>query len=664
VLLPVIALVVTESAGVTHLFRGRPGTSDINKSGSDPQAKARAGWSGWLADAPPPAFAPFEVAQARAHQEAWAKYLGVPVEFTNGIGMKFTIIPPGKFAMGSSNEEIVFWLRQKVDGWVKERVPGEGPQHEVEITHAFYMGQTEVTVGQFRLFVKAKGYKTLAKREGRAYRHFPNGEWKMDADANWLNPGFAQTDDHPVVCVSWNDAVEFCNWLSKQEGKMYCLPTEAEWEYSCRAGSKGGWSFGDNEGELLNYARIGRNSQRHTWPVAGLKENAWGLHDMHGNVAEWCQDVYNANYYKTSPPKDPPGPGPGGDCVVRGGSWVVAPVDCRSAFRSFDDPDRGDDCIGFRVVLVVSPRTSVRTEDGAKDKPSSPAIAPFTDADVQRIAALPAAEQVEEVRKELMRRNPDFDGKMEHKIEGGVVTEFKIVTDKVTDIAPIRVWSALRVLECSGTWTKEPNGLLADLTPLEGMKLADLTHLDLSHTKVTDAGLAHFKDCKTLTFLDLGSTRVSDAGLIHFKDCKNLTVLYLYWTNVGDAGLVHFQDCKELTRLSLAHTKLSDMGLAHFKNCKNLTHLDFNHTQVGDAGLAHFKGMPLMSLWIDDTGITDLTPLRGMPLQEIHLTPKNITQGLDILRAMKSLKTIGIDFNHAWPAAEFWERYDKGEFKE
>ena len=100
-----------------------------------------------------------------------------------------------------------------------------------------------------------------------------------------------------------------------------------------------------------------------------------------------------------------------------------------------------------------------RTESGAKDKPSSPAIAPFTDADVQRIAALPAAEQVEEVRKELMRRNPGFDGKVEHKIEDGVVTEFRIVTDKVTDIAPIRVFNALRVLECSGTiLTTSPTG--------------------------------------------------------------------------------------------------------------------------------------------------------------------------------------------------------------
>jgi hypothetical protein len=131
-----------------------------------------------------------------------------------------------------------------------------------------------------------------------------------------------------------------------------------------------------------------------------------------------------------------------------------------------------------------------------------------------------------------------------------------------------------------------------------------------------------------------------------------------------DTGLAHFKDCKNLGHLFLSGTKVSDVGLAHFKDCKSLTHLYLDHTQVGDAGLAHFKGMPLKSLWIDDTGITDLTPLQGMPLEVIRLTPKNITRGLDNLRDMKSLKTIAIDRNHSWPAAEFWELYGKGEFKE
>jgi serine/threonine protein kinase len=149
-------------------------------------------------------------------QEASAKQLGIPAETINSIGMKLRFIPPGKFTMGSSKEEIDFWLRQRNDDFFKERVLSESPQHEVEITHPFYMSRTEVTVGQFRQFVKTTGYQTQAEREGGAWRPVQNGE--LDANTNWLNPGFTQTDAHPLVCVSWNDAVEFCNWLTVQRG--------------------------------------------------------------------------------------------------------------------------------------------------------------------------------------------------------------------------------------------------------------------------------------------------------------------------------------------------------------------------------------------------------------------------------------------------------------
>jgi formylglycine-generating enzyme required for sulfatase activity/Leucine-rich repeat (LRR) protein len=649
VLLPLIALAVTEFAGVTHLFRGR-------------QAMGGASWNGSQADAPPAAIAPFAAAQARAHQEAWAKYIDVPVEFTNSIGMKFRLIPPGEFTMGSSREEIASSLKQG-DWWVNERLPGERPPHLVEITRAFYLGQTNVTVGQFRKFVNATGYKTQAEQLGGALRWFPDGHWGMDPDSNWPNPGFAQTDEHPVVCVSWNDAAEFCNWLSKQEEKAYRLSTEAEWEYSCRAGSTTRWSFGDNEGDLFNYGRFGSSLQGPTSPVGGLKENSWGLHDMHGNAWEWCQDVYDANYYRTSPPKDPAGPADGKHRVARGGTFSSPPVICRCAFRGHEDPDHRDNTCGFRVVLQVSPFAGLRTESRRKDQPSSPAKSPFTDADIRRIGALPAAQQIEEVRKDLIRRNPGFDGEVGHKIEDGVVTELKIVTDQVTDIAPIRVFNALRVLDCRGTSDSNgPRGRLADLTPLDGMHLANLTDLNLQDTKVSDAGMVYFKDCKDLRNLSLSYTKVTDAGMVYFKDCKNLTILVLALTKVTDAGLANFSDCKNLTFLGLGSTRVSDAGMIHFKDCKGLTQIYLDRTNVGDACLANFKDIPLGLLWIDHTGITDLTPLHDMPLKEIRLTPKNITRGLDTLREMKNIKTIGIDYEQSWPAAKFWQRHDRGEF--
>jgi formylglycine-generating enzyme required for sulfatase activity len=569
-------------------------------------------------------------AQARAHQEAWAKYLGVQAESTNTLGMKLRLIPPGKFMMGSSQEEIDFWLKQNDDDWARKRLPGEGPQHEVEITQPFCIGQTEVTVGQFRQFVSARRYRTQAEREGSGLRRFPDGAWKMDPKTNWLNPGFDQTEDHPAVCISWNDAVEFCKWLSKKEGKTYRLPTEAEWEYSCRAGSKGRWSFGDNQDQLLHYARIGGNSQRHTWPVGGKKENAWGLHDMNGNAWEWCQDFFGANYYQTGPPKDPPGPGAGDECVLRGASYDNTPMDCRSAFRDHADPSQCNTNFGFRVVLAVSLPAGDRTKSAAKEK-ASLAIAPFTDADRR------AAEYVLSIGGTVRIDGNDKDIGAHGQLPTGtfqLTYVFLHENNQVTD-----------------------SGLAA----FKGCK--HLISLDISYTRVSDEGLEHFKDCTDLTGLFLHGTKVTDAGLAHFKDWKNLLAINLNDTRVTDAGLIHLKGCKRLNWLALASTKLSDAGLVRVSDCKNLTFLGLGDTQVTDAGLASIKGLPLKKVEIWDTRITDLTLLRGMPLEEITLTPKNITRGLDILRDMKILKTIGIYWTQAWPAAEFWERFDNGEFK-
>ena len=261
---------------------------------------------------------------------------GLPLDFTNTLGMKFKLIPAGKFTMGSSQEEIDHFLGISGDAMLDRMLRGEGPEHEVEITKPFYMGTTEITVGQYRQFIEAKPKYNIG-------------------DDRWRRSGFYQAEDHPVVWVSWQDAVDFCGWLSEKERKRYRLPTEAEWEYSCRAGKSGTrYCYGDDEAQLEGYAWFSRNSGGGTHRVGETKPNAWGLHDMHGNAFELCRDWHDLGYYKDGDVKDPAGP-VGTSRVTRGGGWSYSPVFCRAAFRSWVGPNDRTDCIGFRVVLV-SPR--------------------------------------------------------------------------------------------------------------------------------------------------------------------------------------------------------------------------------------------------------------------------------------------------------------------
>ena len=174
-------------------------------------------------------------------------------DITNSIGMKLVLIPAGKFLMGSPENEV-------------GRFPNEGPQHEVEISQPFYMGQYPVTVGQFRTFARDKNY-------------------------SWQDPGSTQRENQPVSSVNWNDAVAFCDWLSKKEGKKYRLPTEAEWEYSCRAGTTTAYWFGDDPNKLGEYAWFSGNSGGKTQEVGTKQPNPWGLYDMYGNYMwQWCED--------------------------------------------------------------------------------------------------------------------------------------------------------------------------------------------------------------------------------------------------------------------------------------------------------------------------------------------------------------------------------------
>jgi formylglycine-generating enzyme required for sulfatase activity len=225
-----------------------------------------------------------------------------------------------------------------------------------------------VTVGQFRRFVTATDYRT----EGEADNQ---GGWGLNPktrrvegrkpEYTWRNPGLPQTDDHPVVNVSWNDAVAFCRWLSHKEGKTYRLPTEAEWEYACRAGTTTRYNDGDDATNLGRRCRIfdapGKDFahvQKLAYPegtkftAAGgsFPANRFGLYDMHGNVWEWCEDWYDEDYYAHSPVDDPKGPEKGHLRVRRGGGWNTFPLFARASFRNWNNPESRCVNLGFRVA--------------------------------------------------------------------------------------------------------------------------------------------------------------------------------------------------------------------------------------------------------------------------------------------------------------------------
>jgi serine/threonine protein kinase/formylglycine-generating enzyme required for sulfatase activity len=289
--------------------------------------------------------APFDAQQAAALQAAWAQQIGVPVERTNGIGMKFCLIPPGDFSMGSMQEELAQLVQELQQTGASEfnkfSAKSSSPRHRVRLTDAFYLGQFEVTVGQFRQFADS-----------------PQNTFKPAAAARFTWRQFATAADaerQPVVGVSWDEADAFCRWLSEREKVICRLPSEAEWEYACRAGSETLWSFGNEIKDLEANAIVGQMGTASPACVGLKHPNPFGLYDMHGNADEWCLDWHNHSFYGRSPLLNPlmvdPPTDAGSGRVSRGGSWNAEAWWSRSATRTYDFPSTPVHPKGFRVVI-------------------------------------------------------------------------------------------------------------------------------------------------------------------------------------------------------------------------------------------------------------------------------------------------------------------------
>lgn len=260
------------------------------------------------------------------------------------------VVPAGRFVMGSPAGE-------------PERDPDESPRHPVTIETPFAISRFEITRGQYAAFVDSTGHATVS-----GCRVWVNHRWEEQRQRSWRDPNFLQTDEHPVVCISWDDAQAYVTWLARETGQPYRLLSEAEWEYAARAGSTSVYFFGDNPDDLcVTDNGHDQTSERahpgmpwpgvdctdgfaETAPVGSLQPNPFGLHDVHGNVWEWLQDCYRSDYQNAPDDGSAVESGVCAQRVYRGGGWSVEKRGRRAANRGRFDPEGRYGQLGLRVA--------------------------------------------------------------------------------------------------------------------------------------------------------------------------------------------------------------------------------------------------------------------------------------------------------------------------
>jgi formylglycine-generating enzyme required for sulfatase activity/Leucine-rich repeat (LRR) protein len=648
-----------------------------------------------------------------------------PKDFTNSIGMKFVWIKPGSFTMGSPKEE-------------KERFDSE-TQHKVTLTKGFYIGVYTVTQEQWQVVMgnnpsKFKGEKHL-----------------------------------PVENVSWNDCQEFIKKLREKDKKHYSLPTEAEWEYACRAGTTTPFSFGETISP--DQANFNNPLMGKTTPVGSFPANAWGLYDMHGNVRQWCQDWLGQ--YSQEDVIDPQGVEKGELRVLRGGSWQSRAVYSRSAARAGSEPGSRLYFAGFRLCFFVeedatpiasekaqgqsTPLTEI-TADFLPHKPGSIRKYENEDTVVGKTFIVQATEEdlpANQIRTSFTRvgikngdsiawddtapKEPsvlatyrqnqgfieigfvidkrtvwhpplklgakagttwewdDHQSKQKHiytvKSVAVVAERPEVVVEELitsrsggtrrhvctyayglglilkqefwTDKGVEKRGNTMRLIESPTAEKKKRGPMVEGQTPAKANDQIDaelnlskkqvtdaelmrelaghknITTLDLSHARVTDAGLRELASLKTLSTLKLTHAKVTGIGLKSLTGLQNLDLTY---TNVTDAGIKEMADLKNLTTLSLNGTKVTGMGL---KELTGLQNLNLAYTTVTDAGmkeLAELKKLTALSLNgtnVTDAGIKEMADLKNLTTLSLNGT-KVTDAGMKELAELKKLTTLSL----------------------
>ncbi|MGB7344476.1 MAG: SUMF1/EgtB/PvdO family nonheme iron enzyme [Pirellulaceae bacterium] len=579
---------------------------------------------------------------------------------TNSLDMQLNLLPAGRFEMGAQSTSS--FGRDHSDF----NTDDAAHQHQVVLSRPFYLSTTEVTKAQFDQFVTATGYTATAKSNGAGIvgwdpapdpeHHGHKQSFRQKPEFTWATTGFSQENDHPVVGVSFRDATAFCQWLSKKEGKPYRLPTEAEWEYAARAGTQTLFSFGDDyRGVIEKHANIANvelekvapdrvmrqwivfpetelgDDHVFTSPVRTYLPNPFGLHDMHGNAWEWCEDKYLDTFYRQFKDNghhnlrdraiDPLNTEDWNDTgdwrVIRGGSWFTSPVQARCACRGYFEADDAAAYVGFRVAMDA-PQTEI---DQAR------AVFERSEAARERMPAL--AREFRERRK-------------------GIVTVI-INADHLTD----EFFDAITALDEPVDIELNAQGKLTGEHIEKLTRVKDLRGLVLSGTGngITDADIAPIASKTEIEQLQItGTVGLSDEMMGYLSGLTNLQTLSLHGDGITDAGLAKLPELANIRTIHISGTKGTG---AILKKATSNTLSDFqsNHFSDDDFELLLPFAESLKTLRlsgnITDDGLQHVAKLRQLQTFSVSDCPNLTDEGFQVLGELPFLRSIDLTGSNA-----------------
>jgi len=597
----------------------------------------------------------------------------------------------------------------------------ESPQHLTWITKPFYISSREVTVAQFKKFVKSARYETTAEREGGTMVGWqPTGEevplyeaydFQRSDAFDWTNPGFEQEDDHPVVGVSWEDAMAYCEWLSKKEKATYRLPTEAEWEMAARAGSKTWFSWGDQARQQIHqHANIGNvelekarphAAERHwlldlekepgdgfvfTAPAGNYEANPYGLHDMAGNVWEWCQDYFlDTAYNEWQRPGQFEAEQVAVDPVnlsqkqtdtndfrvIRGGSWYTGPLQARPSSRAFWDETDAAAYIGFRVVREA-PESEYEAGRLAYGKEQAAW-------DAIELSGGKAYDRERRTAYEIVFEGETFDPEVLNKLtDVGPIYRLRFnftelsssalaaiakvtsleeldfncpITAEASDLEQIAALPNLRILRFPRHFplTDEHMTILEELTTLEAFQAYG------HQGGLTDAGVAKLAGNTNLQSLEIPESDV-DGSCLQALSGLPLELLVIEDRFDGDVAFLD-ENAKLLTefpnmqRLTLRSSKLTDAAIAEVGKLDRLTWLSLYQCDgISDGGFAPLGNLHKLDyLWLQSTQAGDkaLNAISTLDtIGELGIGSENLTDaGMTSISRMMPLETLFLDRN-------------------